>query len=264
MEDTIKIELLTPLTGNFTSRELERQWEEGEYEYDVYEGLPLEGTDLSQYESEIKEAIEKYNAIGNEEGKPCNLMDYFDGSAAIKEKVISAIPSVKQKEGVLYGCTTLELTTFLEQPETEELYEYVTGQYSDGWGEGFEQRDIPVEDGNLNVHFWQCGRDFRFLAASEIQAPAEERKVEETVRRPRMKLLGHDGNIFSIMGDARRLLVGNGQGREADEMFQRVQSCGNYYQALGIISEYVETELSVPRLEKEKPHKKPEKGGTSR
>lgn len=77
MEDTIKIELLTPLTGNFTSRELERQWEEGEYEFDVYEGLPLEGADLSQYESAIKEAIEKYNAIGNEEGKPCNLMDYL-------------------------------------------------------------------------------------------------------------------------------------------------------------------------------------------
>lgn len=49
MEDTIKIELLTPLTGNFTSRELERQWEEGEYEYDVYEGLPLEGTDIGHY-----------------------------------------------------------------------------------------------------------------------------------------------------------------------------------------------------------------------
>lgn len=113
MEDTIKIELLTPLTGNFTSRELERQWEEGEYEYDVYEGLPLDGADLSQYESEIKEAIEKYNAIGNEEGKPCNLMDYFHGSAAIKESVIRAVPSVKQKDGVLYGCTILELTTFL-------------------------------------------------------------------------------------------------------------------------------------------------------
>ena len=49
MEDTIKIELLTPLTGNFTSRELERQWEEGEYEYDVYEGLPLEGADIGHY-----------------------------------------------------------------------------------------------------------------------------------------------------------------------------------------------------------------------
>ena len=49
MEDTIKIELLTPLTGNFTSRELERQWEEGEYEYDDYEGLPLEGAYIGHY-----------------------------------------------------------------------------------------------------------------------------------------------------------------------------------------------------------------------
>ena len=69
------------------------------------------------------------------------------------------------------------------------------------------------------------------------------------MRRPKMKLLGHDGNIFSIMGDARRLLVRNGQSKEADEMFQRVQDSGNYYQALGIISEYVETELSVPKQE---------------
>ena len=61
------------------------------------------------------------------------------------------------------------------------------------------------------------------------------------------------------MGDARRLLVRNGQSKEADEMFQRVQDSGNYYQALGIISEYVETELSVPKQEKEKPHRKPEK-----
>lgn len=208
--------------------------------------------------------VDKENSFGSEDGKPCNLMQYFDGSPAIKEKVESAVVSVKEVDHVLYGCVTLQLKDHLQSNEMPELCEYITGQYSDGWGEGFEQRDIPVEDGNLNVHFWQCGRDFRFLAASEIQAPAEERKVEETVRRPRMKLLGHDGNIFSIMGDARRLLVGNGQGREADEMFQRVQSCGNYYQALGIISEYVETELSVPRLEKEKPHKKPEKGGTSR
>lgn len=38
-----------------------------------------------------------------------NLMDYFDGSAAIKEKVVSAVPSVKESDGVLYGCTTLEI-----------------------------------------------------------------------------------------------------------------------------------------------------------
>ena len=250
MEDTIKIELLTPLTGNFTSRELERQWEEGEYEYDVYEGLPLEGADLSQYESEIKEAIEKYNAIGNEEGKPCNLMDYFHGSAAIKEKVISAVPSVKQKEGVLYGCTTLELTTFLEQTETEELYEYVTGQYSDGWGEGFEQQEIQVGDGEIYVHFWQ-GDDYKI----QISDPDYQQKETE-MRRPKMQLVGQDGNVFSILARANKLLQENGQGQEAKEMIARVQKSENYYQALYIISEYVETELSEDFQKATKPPKK--------
>ena len=250
MEDTIKMELLTPLTGNFTSRELERQWEEGEYEYDVYEGLPLEGADLSQYESEIKEAIEKYNAIGNEEGKPCNLMDYFHGSAAIKEKVISAVPSVKQKEGILYGCTTLELTTFLEQTETEELYEYVTGQYSDGWGEGFEQQEIQVGDGEIYVHFWQ-GDDYKI----QISDPDYQQKETE-MRRPKMQLVGQDGNVFSILARANKLLQENGQGQEAKEMIARVQKSENYYQALYIISEYVETELSEDFQKATKPPKK--------
>lgn len=250
MEDTIKIELLTPLTGNFTSRELERQWEEGEYEYDVYEGLPLEGTDLSQYESEIKEAIEKYNAIGNEEGKPCNLMDYFHGSAAVKEKVISAVPSVKQKDGVLYGCTTLELTTFLEQPETEELYEYVTGQYSDGWGEGFEQQEIQVGDGEIYVHFWQSD-DYEI----QISDPDYQQKETE-MRHPKMQLVGQDGNVFSILARANKLLQENGQGQEAKEMIARVQKSENYYQALYIISEYVETELSEDFQKATKPPKK--------
>ena len=181
-----------------------RQWEEGEYEYDVYEGLPLEGADLSQYESEIKEAIEKYNAIGNEGRKARNLMDYFDGSTAIKEKVISAVPSVKQKEGILYGCTTLELTTFLEQPETEELYEYVTGQYSDGWGEGFEQQEIQVGDGEIYVHFWR-GDDYKI----QISDPDYQQKETE-MRRPKMQLVGQDGNVFSILARANKLLQANG------------------------------------------------------
>lgn len=265
-EENMQIELLTPLTADFMP--VEEYWnsleENDEAWENWYDGFPLDGADLVQYKDAIQKMVDKENSFGSVDGNPCNLMQYFDGSPAIKEKVESAVVSVKEVNHVLYGCVTLQLKDHLQSNEMSELCEYITGQYSDGWGEGFEQRDISVEDGNLNVHFWQYGKDFRFLAASEIQDPAEERKTEKTMCRPKMKLLGHDGNIFSIMGDARRLLVRNGQGKEADEMFQRVQNCGNYYQALGIISEYVETELSVPRSEKEKPHKKPEKGGTSR
>ena len=70
-----------------------------------------------------------------------------------------------------------------------------------------------------------------------------------------MKLLGRDGNIFSIMGDASQLLQMAGMYDQNKEMIDRVTSCGDYYQALNIISEYVETELS-PKIEPPKSTKK--------
>lgn len=62
--------------------------------------------------------------------------------------------------------------------------------------------------------------------------------------RPKMNLLGEDGNIYAIMGRASGLLKENGQDAEATEMIGRVTSSSSYEEALGIISEYVETELS--------------------
>ena len=265
-EENMQIELLTPLTAEFIPDE--NDWDDLEEDDGVWGRdsgrMPLDGADLVQYKDAIQKMVDEENTFGSVDGKPCNLMQYFGGSPDIKEKVESAIVSVKEVDHVLYGCTTLRLNDYLESHELTKLCEYITGQYSDGWGEGFEQRDIRVDGGNINVHFWQCNRNFCFRQASEIESQKQEGKGEKAVRWPKMKLLGHDGNIFSIMGDARRLRVRNGQSKDADEMFQRVQNCDNYYQALGIISEYVETELSVPRQEKEKPHRKPEKGGTSR
>lgn len=59
-----------------------------------------------------------------------------------------------------------------------------------------------------------------------------------------MKLVGEDGNIFAILGRASRLLRENGQAEQAKEMSGRVYQSGDYYKALHIISEYMETELS--------------------
>lgn len=63
-------------------------------------------------------------------------------------------------------------------------------------------------------------------------------------KKPSMRLEGQDGNIFNILGRASRLLKEAGQKGQADEMFRRVTSSGSYEEALHIISEYVETELS--------------------
>lgn len=68
--------------------------------------------------------------------------------------------------------------------------------------------------------------------------------AEPEQKKPSMRLEGQDGNIFSILGQASRLLKDVGQKDQADEMFRRVTSSGSYEEALHIISEYVGTELS--------------------
>lgn len=247
-DEKIRMDLLTPLTADFMPEQsfwasLEEDDEAWESEYD---GFPLDGADLVQYQDAIQEMVDQENALGSEDGEPCNLMDYFRGNPAIADKVESAVVSVKEAEGVLYGCTTLQLKEFLEADELAELCDYITGQYSDGWGEGFEQRDIEVDGGTLNVHFWQSDGQFHFKETPVQEAVKNVETLDQTIFRPKLKLLGHDGNVFAIMGHASRLLWANGQGKEADEIIRRVHDSGNYYKALGIISEYVETELSVP------------------
>ena len=99
-------------TGTFLPNEMEQDWEgEGYHELEEEQVL-FDGADLIPYVSEIQEKIAEYSRVGHEDDKTDNLMDYFDGSAAIKEKVLSAVPSVKEADGVLYGCTILELIFF--------------------------------------------------------------------------------------------------------------------------------------------------------
>ena len=246
MEDTIKIELLTPLTGTFLPNEMEQDWEEEDYNDFEEEQVFFEGDDLTEYASVIQEKIAEYNRVGHDDDRTDNLMDYFDGSAAIKEKVVSAVPSVKESDGVLYGCTTLELKEYLEAEELSELCVYLTGQYSDGWGEGFEQQEIQVDGGEIYVHFWQP-KDYLF---------EKQENPVNVPKRLKMQLLGMDGNVFAVMARASKLLQENGQGQEAKEMIARVQKSENYYQALHIISEYVETELSASSQNDTKPPKK--------
>lgn len=54
---------------------------------------------------------------------------------------------------------------------------------------------------------------------------------------------------------AARLLRRAGMSEQANEMADRVHKSSNYYEALGIISEYVETELSDHREQPRTPRK---------
>lgn len=203
---------------------------------------PLEGEDLTQYEVSIAEKIDEINRLGTSDNQPCNLMDYFHGSDSVKEKVERITMAVKEQDGILYGCASLTLRKQLTPEEYVEMEHYLCGQYSDGWGESLEQREIKVDGGELYLHFYVgAGSDFLIQIQEQKKPPAQE------TLRPKLQLLGHDGNIFSILGDASKLLKNAGMTAQANEMTERVSKSGNYYKALAIISEYVETELSDHR-----------------
>ena len=146
-----EILILTPLTGDLFLDDSDYDDEEDELDDREY-CESLNGIDLTSFEAEITEMVARENDMGP--GKPtCDLMDYYNRSAEIKAKVESARVSVKNENGILYGCTTLRLKAPLTRAELNNLVDYIHGQYSDGWGEGAEQREIKVDGGSLYVHF---------------------------------------------------------------------------------------------------------------
>ena len=219
----------SPLTAEFFPNEPD--WEDESY--NEYEGCPLDGHDLLQYADAVDEAVKKDIADFNGD-----LMQYYHEDDSVRSKVVSAVPSVEIHGNKLCGCLNVELQESLNEGEQAVLCDYISGQYSDGWGEGFEQRDIRVEDGTLAVHFWQED-GFKMTSEREMQQESATREI-----RPKMQLIGQDGNIFAIMGRASRLLKNAGQRDKAKEMCNRVMASKSYNAALAIVSEYVETELT--------------------
>lgn len=60
------------------------------------------------------------------------------------------------------------------------------------------------------------------------------------MKKPTVKLIGQDGNIFNLIGIASQALVRANQKDKADEMTEKIMSSGSYEEALSIIGDYCE------------------------
>ena len=118
---------------------------------------------ISAHENEIREALQLEQAP--EYG---DMADYYDGIPSAKAKLVSAYWDVEEYDGLLYGKVDLYLTAPFTPEEKESVTDWVTGQNSDGLGEGFEQRPIATEDGDLYVSMYDM-RDSWICDAEEFE-----------------------------------------------------------------------------------------------
>ena len=84
-------------------------------------------------------------------------------------------PTVEEWDGRLWGVLEVQTRGELTEGELRELTEEWSGQCSDGWGEGFEQREIKIDQGELNVSFWHSGGDFVIQPEAELKSQPEQR-----------------------------------------------------------------------------------------
>lgn len=122
-------------------------------------------TELCNYQKEILDQIAKERL--SEEGDR-GLAEYLNDEG-LKEKIYSMNPTVEVWRGELWGVLEVEYRGELSSKEIEDIKEYWEGQASDGWGEGFEQREIKTCRGDVFVSFWNSEHDYFIITEEELK-----------------------------------------------------------------------------------------------
>lgn len=78
-------------------------------------------------------------------------------------------PTVEEWNGRLWGVLEVQSYGQLSASDLEGVIKEWSGQESDGWGEGFEQREIHVDSGELCVSFWESGNRFFIKTEQELK-----------------------------------------------------------------------------------------------
>ena len=124
----------------------------------------LSAGEVLEYEDEILAHIQKEKLP--DEGER-GLAVYLDDD--LSQKVYSINPSVEEWNGELWGVTEVQTHGSLSAPELVELTEWLSSQFSDGWGEGLEQREIKIDDGELYLSFWDSSDRFFIKPEDELK-----------------------------------------------------------------------------------------------
>ena len=121
---------------------------------------------LAAFDEQIAEMVREDIKGMQEKG---GLAEYLD-NRLLKRKVESMTPTVELWQDQLWGVLEIRVHGKLTESELKALSEEWSGQASDGWGEGFEQKPLQIQEGELYVSFWNSGDGFFIKTEEELKA----------------------------------------------------------------------------------------------
>ncbi len=97
------------------------------------------------------------------------LMEYYSEDDIVNQKVQSYAFTAERVHGRLMGVAECRVRGELTADELELLKENISGQASDGVGEGLEQRPIKTPDGEIYVHLWSSDKSWSIMTRDELE-----------------------------------------------------------------------------------------------
>ena len=123
---------------------------------------------LAAYQDQIEQGIadEQAPEMGD-------MAQYLDRNAGVAAKLMSAVWTVEDMDGRLLGRIDCHLKEPLTPEEMADLKDEILGQCSDGLGEGFEQRPIETDEGDLYVSYWNSSDAYFLCTEDELEEHLE-------------------------------------------------------------------------------------------
>lgn len=162
------LKLYMPMTVDFHAQNQWGYWEDSPTELGASQAVKYEDIILAALQRELcPEEAER------------GMMCYYDEDDGVNWKVQSYTFTAEVRDQKLWGVAECKVLGTLEPGELEKLKETISGQASDGFGEGFEQRAIRVPGGEIYVHLWSSDDSWSIQTERERFGPRLPRYEEQ-------------------------------------------------------------------------------------